>query len=112
METDKEKCSGKVVHITNIKWDTLDVEECFLDLDELGLPEEVVVMVDSETVSYLNENTFDYELGYVDLLSVYYGGWQVLGLDVVVYDEDDPRVNKIDGRVERVDFVDIITNTN
>lgn len=108
METDKEKCNGKVVHITNIKWDTLDDDEGFLDTDELGLPEEVVVMVDSAMVPTLSENRFDNELGYADLLSVYYGGWQVLGLDVAIYNEDDPRVNEIDGSVERVDFEDII----
>ena len=34
METDKEKCSGKVVHIMNIKWDTLDDDEGFLDPDK------------------------------------------------------------------------------
>lgn len=95
METDKEKCSGKVVHITNIKWDTLDDDEGFLDPDELGLPEEVVVMVDSATAPILRKNRSDNELGYAGLLSVYYGGWRVLGLDVAVYSEDDPRVKEI-----------------
>ena len=92
------------IHVSNIKWDTLDDDEGELTLEELGLPKEVLIEVNDEDTDLLHANALDNESGYADLLSVYYGGWPVLYLDVAIYRNDRPELDDI----ETIKFEDLL----
>lgn len=92
------------VHIENIKWDTLDDDEGELTLEELGLPKELLIEVNEEDVEMLRDNALDNELGYADLLSMNYGGWPVLYLEVEIYRNSKPDLGDIE-TVKLEDFL-------